>query len=119
MPHKGGNIFTQQESTELLQHIAQNMVTKADVRVVVTEVVSEIVPPMIRELVPPMLNKAKHEIMDYVDRKDREYKGELNMTLQKEDKKIDAVIDALHDKKIVDASHANELKKLTPFAVRV
>lgn len=105
MPKTGGDTFTMREMTELLQHIAVNMVTKQDVREVVTEVVQEIVPPMIedtinrlvppmieeginrlvppmiKETVQPMLNKQKHEILDYVDRKDREYKGDLTLRI--------------------------------------
>lgn len=112
MPKKGGDTFTMREMTELLQHIAVNMVTKQDVREVVTEVVQEIVPPMIEEginrlvppmierlvppmiedginrLVPPMLSKQKHEIMDYVDRKDREYKGELTLRIIKIEERV-------------------------------
>ncbi len=79
---KEAQTFTTDESTELLQFIAKNMVTKEDVRMVIQEDVS------------PMINKAKHEIMDYVDRKDREYKGELNLALKKVDKKVDVVITA-------------------------
>ncbi|OGH62211.1 MAG: hypothetical protein A2848_00595 [Candidatus Magasanikbacteria bacterium RIFCSPHIGHO2_01_FULL_50_8] len=122
MPQEVGT-FTSEEATELLQHIATNMVTKADVKEVVTEVVTEIVPPMIEkaigEMVPPMINKAKHEIMDYVDKKDREYKGELNLALQKEDKKVDAVIDTLRETEVVGDSKSEQLKNLTPFPVQV
>lgn len=71
MEYKEGETFTTHESTEFLQHIATNMATKDDVYLIVNEVVGN----------------AKNEIMSYVDKKDREYKGELNLSLQKEDKK--------------------------------
>lgn len=53
-----GENFTTKESTELLQHIATNMVTREDVDQIVNSVVG----------------KAKTEIMNYVDKKDRELK---------------------------------------------
>lgn len=105
-PMEGEN-FTTKESTELLQHIATNMVTKEDVRVI------------IREEVPPMINKAltkaKNEIMDYVDKKDREYKGELNLKIQKEDERVSEAISHLHKQNIIDEDKTRQLKKMSPF----
>lgn len=98
-----GENFTTKESTELLQYIATNMVTKEDVRVI------------IREEVPPMINKAKNEIMDYVDKKDREYKGELNLKIQKEDERVSEVISHLHKQNIIDEDKSCQLKKMSPF----
>lgn len=106
-----GENFTTKESTELLQYIATNMVTKEDVRVIIREEV----PEMIKKELGKELNKAKHEIMDYVDKKDREYKGELNLKIQKEDRRVDAIISTLRDKKVIDDKKALELKKLSPF----
>jgi hypothetical protein len=94
-----GENFTTKESTELLQHIAKNMVTREDVDQIVSGVVG----------------KAKTEIMDYVDKKDREYKGDLNLKIRKEDYRVDAVISTLRDKNVIDDKKAIELKKLSPF----
>lgn len=126
-----GKAFTNEESTELLQYIATNMLTKDDVRIIVREeieslvppiiermvppIIQRIVPPMIESVVQPMLSKAKHEIMDYVDKKDREYRGEFNLALQKEDRKTDAIIETLQDGGVVSAAKAQQLKSLTPF----
>ncbi len=117
---KGGKAFTSEESTELLQHIAANMVTRADVREIVTEivteVVTEIVPPMIHSIVRPMIQEAKHEIMDYVDKKDREYRGELTIMLQKECEKTNKIIMTLHDARIISSVDAEKLVSLGPFS---
>jgi hypothetical protein len=94
-----GENFTTKESAELLQHIAKNMVTREDVDQIVSGVVG----------------KAKTEIMDYVDKKDREYKGDLNLKIRKEDYRVDAVISTLRDKNVIDDKKAIELKKLSPF----
>ncbi len=99
MPQEGeGQTFTTQESTELLQFIAQNMLTKADAEL--------------------MIAKSNSELRDYIDKKDREYKGELNGSLRKEDEKVDEVIETLADKRVINSAKANELKNLTPFPAR-
>lgn len=98
MPEEGG-VFTTKESTELLQYIATNMATRSDVN----------------EIVKEELGKAKNEIMSYVDKKDREYKGELNLALQKEDKKVDAVISTLNERGVISHQKSEELKNLSPF----
>ncbi len=110
MPKEGG-VFTTKESTELLQYIAAKMVTREDVSEIVIAAIEEKVPPIVNKIV----GKAKNEIMDYVDKKDREYKGELNLALQKEDKKVDAVIEILSEKKLISKEKSEELKNLTPF----
>lgn len=83
----------------MLQYIASNMVTKAEL------------PGIIREVVQPMFD----EVKDYVDKKDREYKGELNLSLQKEDKKVDAVIVTLEEVGVVTSTESKKLQQLTPF----
>jgi len=93
-----GESFTTKESTELLQYIATNMATRADVLEIVNDVVNEVV------------GKSKTEIMDYVDKKDREYKGELNLAIQKVDKKADSIIDTLSESKVINSKKANSLK---------
>lgn len=98
MPEEGG-VFTTKESTELLQYIATNMATRSDVH----------------EIVKEEIGKARNEIMDYVDKKDREYKGELNLALQKEDKKVDAVISTLNERGVISRQKSEELKNLSPF----
>ena len=95
---------------ESIQFLVVNSVTHEELAETAEQIKAEI-----RVELKSELKKTKHEIMDYVDRKDREYRGELNLSIQKEDRKVDKTVDLLGDKKVFAAPEIVEIKLAGPF----
>ncbi len=128
----GGKIFTPEETTEILTHIAHNMITRDDLvgfatkqdleRFATKEDLNEIKMEMgtMREDLNTMradvntvredmkgfatkedMAKMKYDILDHVDRKNHEYRGDIVLMIQNLGRKIDALIEILVEKRVI------------------
>ncbi|MFH1014278.1 MAG: hypothetical protein ABIH67_01270 [Candidatus Uhrbacteria bacterium] len=61
------------------------------------------------------LTKQKHEIMDSMDDKLADLKGDLVVLMRREDKKVSELIVTLRDTKVLSAEDAERLLALNPF----
>lgn len=115
--------FTLKEVAEVVLFIKDNMATPADVeRVIdnrVAKIISGMVPGIINDLVPgiahPTVNKAKLDLIDHIDRKTAEVRGDLVVISRKLDTKIDLLTDTLANKKVLTKREAVCVKRASPF----
>ena len=61
------------------------------------------------------LGKMEHRILDGVDRKLTDLKGDLVVLMREEDNKVVELINVLHKKNILNETESKQLLKLRPF----
>ncbi|MFH1405441.1 MAG: hypothetical protein ABIH21_05120 [Patescibacteria group bacterium] len=61
------------------------------------------------------LSKQKHEILDSMDEKLADLKGDLTILMRKEDKKVVELINVLKEKDVLSIEEAEKLLALEPF----
>lgn len=108
-------IFTPRETTEVLLFIKDNMVTRPDVEEIVNKAIDTRVPGIVLDIVHPIVNKAKQEMIDHIDRKTAEVRGDLVVISRKLDDKIDLLTDTLAHKKVLTKNEAVRVKQASPF----
>ncbi|MBU0531618.1 MAG: hypothetical protein ABIG32_02295 [Candidatus Uhrbacteria bacterium] len=61
------------------------------------------------------LAKLKHDILDSMDEKLADLKGDLTILMRKEDKKVVELINVLKEKEVLSLEEAEKLLALEPF----
>lgn len=104
-------VFTPRETTEVLCFIKDNMVTRTDV----VNIIHSEVPPLIDVAVNKAIGAAKLELIDHIDRKTAEVRGDLISVARKIDQKTDVLTDILKHKKYLSPKEASTVKSFSPF----
>ena len=89
---------------EIMEFLKENMVTKEDIREFVTK----------QELTQEF-RKFQQEILDGVDEKLFNLRGDLVMITRGEDRKVAGLIGLLHSKNIISEKEAQALLMMEPF----
>lgn len=61
------------------------------------------------------LQSVKTELKDYMDVKMADLKGDLVLLMRKEDTKLKALVDVLHQKKVISEADAKHILGMDPF----
>jgi hypothetical protein len=102
-----------------LGEFAENILLPAMEKIIderVPKIIDERVPKIIDERVPGIINKAKLEIIDHVDDKIADLRGDIILLLRKEDRRIQLLIDKLRKKNILEDKDIKELDEIKVFA---
>jgi hypothetical protein len=83
-------------TNEIMEFLREHMVTKADF--------------------DTGLAKQKAEILDEIDEKLMDLKGDLTLLMRKEDKKLVSLIGLLYKKQVIDEQESKTLLEMEPFA---
>lgn len=103
-------MFTTEESTELLQYIATNMVTKADLDESEKRVKSEL-----RRELRKDINAGLQRVMDYTDKRVTQAEGKIIRLVRKEDEKVDKHVRATENSGAISHEESHRLLELGPF----
>lgn len=80
--------------------------------------VGRIIGVNIEEKVPPMLNKVKLDLMDYVDEKIADLRGDIIVLLRKEDRRFLHLVEVLYRKDILTGDDIKVIEELQLFPGR-
>jgi len=117
MPDKNNEVTT----NELLDFMRGNMATKADleqIREGMGGMATKADLEQIREEMGGMkadLGKMKHEILDHMDEKMSDLRGDLVVLMRKEDKKMVRLCEMLKEKDILADEDIQEILGMEPF----
>lgn len=107
------------EVTELLRYLAQNCVTKTDVREIVTDIVKEIVPGLIDARVRPIISSeikaSEQRMMDHTTRECAKVRGDLVIAARQQDEKTNEVVRLAEKKKLFSSSESQNLQSINPL----
>lgn len=98
LKHMGNETST----NEIMEFLQEHMVTKDDLNNVQNEFKQD-------------LAKLKSELVDAMDDKNADLKGDLVILMRKEDKKVVSLINLLHSKKLITEEEASEILSMDPF----
>lgn len=90
---------------EIMDYLKDNMVIKTEFNEVKDD---------LKELRKDM-NKMKLDIIDHVDEKLADLKGDLVILMRKEDKKLISLIELLINKKLITSIEAKSIFQMEPF----
>ncbi|NQV12119.1 hypothetical protein HQ524_02035 [Candidatus Uhrbacteria bacterium] len=90
---------------DLLEFMQENMATKHDLAELGSELRGE-------------MASMEHRILDSMDNKLGDLKGDLVVMMRKEDAKVTELIRILADKDVLSPDEANKLRSLEPFPQR-
>lgn len=93
---------------EIMDYLKDNMVTEEEFRDLKDKMVT-------KDDLRVSLNKQKLEILDHMDDKLANLKGDLVVLMRKEDRKLIALTELLIDKKVITASEAKGIFQMEPF----
>ncbi len=96
-------------TNEIMEFLRDNMVTKEDAHDFATKKDLE------NFATKKDLNIQKHEILDALDDKLANLKGDLTVLMRKEDRKLLALIKRLKDKNVLSDQDVEELLSMEPF----
>ena len=85
------------------------------VETIIDKKIDEKVPSIVSPIVNQAVNKAKLEIMDHVDVKIADLRGDIVLLLRKEDRRFLQLIDILYKKKFIDADDIKTMDDLRLF----
>lgn len=125
MPNKEeGKVFTPAESTEMLQFIATNMVTKDEFKEAIDKMATK---EELQEVVDNMATKAdfhtlrseirssEQHMIDHMTRETNKVHGDLNVSLRREDEKVDEFICAVEVAGGISKKESMRLQRLGPM----
>jgi hypothetical protein len=106
-----GKVFTPRESTEILTYIAQNMVTKTELKTELANGLASTESKLRKEI-----KASEQRVMDYTDKRVGQAEERIIGMVRKEDEKIDAVVDSAAERNVFEYAEADRLKKLGAFS---
>lgn len=92
--------------TESMQFLVEHVATKEDLKNTIEKSENKLMSE---------IRKSEHRILDGVDDKLSDLKGDMVILMRKEDKKLTNLIDLLKEKKVISKEEAGELLLLEPF----
>lgn len=103
------------EVTELLRYLAQNCVTKTDVREIVTDIVKEIVPEIVKPIISSEIKASEQRMMDHTTRECAKVRGDLIVIARQHDEKTNELIRTIEKKKLFSSSESHKLQSINPL----
>lgn len=82
---------------------------------IVDKKIDEKVPSIVRPIVNMVVNKAKLELMDHLDIKIADLRGDIVLLLRKDDRRFLHLVDILYKKKLLNESDIKSLEDLQLF----
>ncbi|MCX6780739.1 MAG: hypothetical protein NT003_01330 [Candidatus Magasanikbacteria bacterium] len=101
---------TEEAHQEIMEFMRDNLVTHEDLKTSINEAEARIKSELRLDIA-----RSTNQIMNYVDKKDADYKGELISSLRKEDVKVDQTIVELENHEIFSDTESARLQSLGPF----
>lgn len=99
-------------TNQIMEFLQEHMVVREEFEALKRETVTK---DEFKDELRQSLNKQKLEILDAMDDKLANLKGDMVVLMRKEDKKVVSLIELLKNKKIITTNEANGLLELEPF----
>lgn len=115
------NLNLEVTTNEIMDFLREHMVIKSEFKdelskmVTKDELKDELGKMATKDDLRQSLNKQKLDILDAMDDKLANLKGDMVVLMRKEDKKVVSLIELLKNKKIITTNEANGLLELEPF----
>lgn len=118
MNQNGNNIAAEPTLSEVLEFLQENVVVKEDLKTMATKEDLKLLATkedLKAFATKEDLRKMEHEILDNMDKKLDDLKGDLVMMTRKEDRKVVGLISLLRDKSVLTQDEAKGLLGMEPF----
>ena len=97
-------------TNEIMEFLQEHMVTKEGLQIELDQRFGNLNTELNQRF-----NKQKLELLDAMDDKFSDLKGDLTILMRREDKKVSELISLLRDKKVIEPAEADHLLSLQPF----
>lgn len=120
---EAADVHTPDETTQLLRYLAQNSITKEDLKNFATKddlkelaTKDDLKELATKDDMKKEVKASEQRMMDYTDKRMTEAENKFIMPLHREDEKVDAVIESAQQRKLFNKSESGRLQSLGPFS---
>lgn len=117
------DVHTPDETTQLLRYLAQNSITKEDLKNFATKddlkelaTKDDLKELATKDDMKKEVKASEQRMMDYTDKRMTEAENKFIMPLRREDEKVDAVIESAQQRKLFNKAESGRLQSLGPFS---
>jgi hypothetical protein len=100
---------------ELMDFLQENMATKEDLRIMELSLRNDMATKKDLADLRVEMGRMEHRILDTMDDKLSDLKGDLVVLMRKEDTKLVELIDVLRNKNVINNEEANRILGMQPF----